>query len=124
MSISVRSITIDCADPYRLARWWCEAFGVDPASEDFPDDPAALCNLGDGTPRLLFERVPEPKSTKNRVHIDIRPDGRRDDEVARFISLGATLVADYRAENDGGGWVVLADPDGNEFCVERGLGDA
>ncbi|HEV8065701.1 MAG TPA: VOC family protein [Acidimicrobiales bacterium] len=119
MSLSVRSITIDCADPYTLARWWCQVFGVEPWPEDFPDDPAAICFLGEGTPRLLFERVPEAKAVKNRVHIDIAAGMRRDEEVARIIGLGATLFADFRAE-DGSGFVVLADPDGNEFCIEQG----
>ena len=120
--MSVRSITIDSPDPYKIAQWWCQAFGVPPSPEDFPDDPAALCDLGDG-PRLLFERVPEPKTVKNRVHIDIRPrELTRDEEVERLIGLGASLFADHR-EPDGSGFVVLADPDGNEFCVERGERD-
>jgi predicted enzyme related to lactoylglutathione lyase len=67
---------------------------------------------------LLFERVPEGKSVKNRVHIDIRPGRSRDEEVERLLRLGASLVADHR-QPDGAGWVVLADPEGNEFCVER-----
>lgn len=123
MSLSIRSITIDCADPYRLARWWCEAFGVRPCPEDHPGDPAALCSFGDGQVRLLFERVPEPKSVKNRVHIDIDAGATRDEEVERLIRLGASMVADHRRA-DGSGWVVMADPDGNEFCVERGALDA
>jgi hypothetical protein len=119
MSIAVRSITIDAADPYRIARWWCAAFDVEPSPDDFPGDPAALCTLGAGTPRLLFERVPEGKTVKNRVHIDIQPqDHTRDEEVDRLIGLGARLVDDHR-EPDGTGWAVLADPDGNEFCIER-----
>ena len=72
--------------------------------------------------RLLFERVPEPKTVKNRAHIDIRPGLRRDEEVERLIGLGASLFADHR-QPDGSGFVVLADPDGNEFCVERGERD-
>jgi len=123
MSLTIRSITIDCADPYRLARWWCSVFEVEPHPDDYPDDPEATCSIGEGVPRLLFERVPEPRPTKNRVHIDIRPEGRRDDEMARIIGLGASFVADHR-NADGSGWVVLADPDGNEFCIERGGADA
>jgi hypothetical protein len=56
--MSIRSFTIDSPDPYRIALWWCQAFGVPPSPEDFPGDPAALCELPEG-PRLLFERVPE-----------------------------------------------------------------
>lgn len=120
MPVSVRSITIDAADPYRIARWWCTVFDVEPSPEDFPDDPAAQCTLGEGRPRLLFERVPEAKRGKNRVHIDLEPSGHtRDAEIARLLALGAQMIDDRR-EPDGTGWAVLADPDGNEFCVERG----
>jgi predicted enzyme related to lactoylglutathione lyase len=118
LSLSVRSITFDCADPYRLALWWCEVFGVSPSPDDYPGDPEALCELGGGQPRLLFERVPDAKSVKNRVHIDLQPAQDRDAEVERLMQLGASFVADHR-EADGAGWVVLADPEGNEFCVER-----
>ncbi len=63
--------------------------------------------------------MPEPKTQKNRIHLDVVPmDQTRDEEVERLLRLGATLVDDRRAD-DGTGWVVLADPDGNEFCVER-----
>ena len=120
--MSIRSFTIDSPDPYRIAQWWCLAFGVPPSPEDFPDDPAALCDLGDG-PRLLFERVPEPKTVKNRAHIDILAGLRRDEEVERLIGLGASMYEDHRRP-DGSGFVVLTDPDGNEFCVERGEIDA
>jgi Glyoxalase-like domain len=69
--------------------------------------------------RLLFEKLPEAKSAKNRIHLDLQPVGRtRDEEVERILALGATLVADHRRP-DGTGWAVLADPEGNEFCVER-----
>lgn len=123
MSISVRSVTFDCADPYRIARWWCEVFGVPPHPNDFPGDPVALCAPGEGQLRLLFERVPEAKSGKNRVHVDLQAGQQRDEEVERLLHLGASLVADHR-QSDGIGWVVLADPDGNEFCVERGGADS
>jgi Glyoxalase-like domain len=63
--------------------------------------------------------VPEAKTVKNRVHLDLEPDDRtRDQEVERLLGIGATLVDDQRRP-DGRGWVVLADPEGNEFCVER-----
>ena len=119
MSISVRSITIDCADPYRLALWWCQVLGVPPSADDHPGDPEAMCLLGEGKPRLLFERVPEGRSGKNRVHIDLLEGRRRDEEVDRIVQLGASFVADH-LRPDGAGWGVLADPEGNEFCVERG----
>jgi hypothetical protein len=63
--------------------------------------------------------VPEPRTVKNRVHLDLEPDDRtRDQEVERLLGIGATLVADQRRP-DGRGWVVLADPEGNELCIER-----
>jgi predicted enzyme related to lactoylglutathione lyase len=116
--LSVRSITIDSRDPFALAKWWCAAFGVPMSHEDFPGDPEAICALNDGSPRLLFELVPEEKTVKNRVHIDLRPTTSREEAVERLISHGASLVSDHRRD-DGSGWVVLADPEGNEFCVER-----
>ena len=71
-------------------------------------------------PELLFVQVPESKAGKNRLHLDLIPLTRaRDEEVARLLATGATLVADRRGES-GRGWVVLADPEGNEFCVEAG----
>lgn len=73
----------------------------------------------DGKHRLLFIEVPEPKQIKNRIHFDLRPvEGSRDDELSRLIELGATTAADRR-NADGTGWVVLADPEGNEFCILR-----
>ena len=72
-----------------------------------------------GGPNLLFQVVPEPKRVKNRVHLDLGPTERtRDQEVARLEAAGATVVGDHR-NPDGTGWVVMADPEGNEFCVER-----
>ena len=86
--------------------------------DDHPGDPEAVVLLGDGLPNLLFARVPEEKTVKNRVHLDLQPDQARDDEVDRLLGLGATFVADHRRP-DGTGWATLADPEGNEFCVER-----
>jgi hypothetical protein len=68
---------------------------------------------------LLFIPVPEGKTAKNRVHLDVQPtDCDRDDQVTRALELGATIVADHR-KDDGTGWVTMADPEGNEFCIER-----
>ncbi len=121
MIARIRSITFDCAEPYALAGFWSKVtgYGEDPGNPNAPDDPEALLVAPDGGPQLLFIPVPEPKTVKNRVHLDLMPaEGARDEEVARLLALGATLVADHR-ESDGTGWVVLADPEGNEFCVER-----
>lgn len=72
--------------------------------------------VGDSRPRLYFVKVPEGKIVKNRVHLDIMPNDRtQDEEIARLIRLGATIVSDRRPDV---GWVIMADPGGNEFCVE------
>ncbi|MGD0702300.1 MAG: VOC family protein [Trebonia sp.] len=115
-------MTIDCADPYRQTLFWTEVTGwqEDPDDPNHPDDPEGRIVSGQGI-SLLFTPVPEGKVVKNRVHLDLIPTGRtRDEEVTRLLGIGATLVGDHR-EADGTGWVVLADPEGNEFCVERGL---
>jgi hypothetical protein len=82
-----------------------------------PDDP---CEEESGTGlgrRLLFQRVPEPKSGKNRLHLDLHPEpGRRDAEVERLRGLGARVLREVREA--GGAWVVMSDPEGNEFCVQ------
>ncbi len=121
MTSRVRHITIDCADHYRLAAFWSELTGYqeDPDNPNAPGDPESLIVPPDGGPGLLFIPVPEPKTVKNRVHVDLQPSDRtRDEEVERVLGLGATLIADHR-QSDGTGWAVLADPEGNEFCIER-----
>jgi len=117
----VHNITFDCADPYALAQFWSEVTGFreDPENGNQPDDPEGLLVAPDNQLNLLFIKVPEPKSVKNRVHLDFMPtEHTRDEELARLLTIGATLVDDHR-QPDGTGWVVFADPEGNEFCVER-----
>ena len=121
MTALPRNITFDCADPYLLATFWSQVTGYqeDPEDGNEPGDPEGFLAGPEGQPNLLFIAVPEPKSVKNRVHLDLMPaDRTRDEEVERLLKIGATLVADHRRP-DGTGWVVLADPEGNEFCVER-----
>ncbi|MFE6662006.1 VOC family protein [Streptomyces sp. NPDC057697] len=121
MTSLVRHITIDCADAYGLAGFWAEVLGTRLSDQDAPGDPEALVEAPGAA--LLFIQVPEPKSTKNRVHLDIQPQDRtRDEEVERLLGLGATLVADHRRP-DGRGWATLADPEGNELCVECGAAE-
>ncbi|MFJ9810190.1 VOC family protein [Streptomyces sp. NPDC101158] len=117
MTSLVRHITIDCSDAYTLAGFWAQVLDSKVSDDDRPGDPEALVeSAGAG---LLFIQVPEKKSVKNRVHLDLQPQDRtRDEEVERVLALGASLVDDRRRP-DGTGWVVLADPEGNEFCVER-----
>ncbi|RYJ30370.1 hypothetical protein CU044_1105 [Streptomyces sp. L-9-10] len=117
MTSLVRHITIDCGDTYTLGNFWGKVLGASLADDDQPGDSEALLVSEGGT--LLFIQVPEGKSAKNRVHLDLQPQDRtRDEEVDRLLALGATLVDDHRRP-DGTGWVTLADPEGNEFCVER-----
>ncbi|WP_413805802.1 VOC family protein [Streptomyces sp. OE57] len=116
----VRHITFDARDPHALARFWSRLTGY-PLEDSDPDGEWALISPGQpGVPGLLFLRVPDAKAVKNRVHLDIQPpSGTRDAEVERLIGLGARVVDDRRTE-DGLGWVVMSDVEGNEFCVERG----
>ena len=108
----VKSVTFDCADAVRLATFWATALGSD-VDEDSTPAKAFVEPAGWGAPTLWFQRVPEGKTAKNRLHFDLRaPGGRVADEVARLAGLGASVV------HDGGGLVVMRDPEGNEFCVE------
>jgi len=117
MTSIVRNINFDCADAYRLALFWSEVLGHPVGDEDSPGDPEVSISPP-GAPTFYFAEVPEPKTVKNRVHVCLQPDVPRDVEVARLEKLGGTIVADRR-EPDGTGWVVFADPEGNEFCVLR-----
>ncbi|MFE9622239.1 VOC family protein [Streptomyces sp. NPDC006527] len=115
MTSMIRHVTIDSSDAYALASWWAKVLGQPVHEDDEPGDEDALIE-GAG---LLFVTVPEVKTVKNRVHLDLQPQDRtREEEVERLLALGATLVDDRR-NSDGTGWAVLADPEGNEFCVER-----
>ncbi|MGW0550165.1 VOC family protein [Streptomyces altiplanensis] len=115
----VRHITFDAHDPYTLAEFWSRLTGYKLLDEP-GDDEVLIDPERPGVPGLLFIRVPGDKAGKNRVHLDIQPPhGTRDAEVERLGALGARIVDDRRTE-DGRGWVVMADPEGNEFCVERG----
>jgi catechol 2,3-dioxygenase-like lactoylglutathione lyase family enzyme len=121
MTARPHNITFDCADPYAQVQFWSQVTGYqeDPENPNQPGYPEGFLAGPDGQPGLLFIPVPEPKTVKNRVHLDLMPTDRtRDEEVERLLGIGATLVADHR-RSDGTGWVVLADPEGNELCIER-----
>jgi predicted enzyme related to lactoylglutathione lyase len=121
----IRHITIDCTgDPYYLARFWNTVLGWPLSDDDKPGDPEALLTDPDGTAGLLFIQVPEGKTVKNRIHFDLQPPvGRtRDEEVERVLGLGARMLDDRRGPC-GRGWVVFADPEGNEFCVETSMAE-
>ncbi|BBH69587.1 glyoxalase [Actinoplanes sp. OR16] len=112
--MTIRHITIDARDTLAIARFWSELTGAPIDAES--DDEEALV---ESTPGLLFIAVPEAKTVKNRLHLDIQPPtGTRDEFVDKVVALGATIFQDHR-KPDGTGWVTLRDPEGNEFCVER-----
>ena len=111
MALEWEQTIIDAADPAALGHWWATALGwvvVDEADGDCEIRPAP-----DRLPGLMFVRVREPKAHKNRLHLDFRPDDR-DAEVDRLLALGAVRADIGQGEQS---WVVLADPEGNEFCV-------
>ncbi|MEV7569489.1 VOC family protein [Streptomyces tanashiensis] len=117
----LQNVAIDCADAYGLARFWSGVTGRPLHPDDRPGARETQVMLAEG-PVLYFNQVPEAKTTKNRLHLCLRPDTSRDQEVERLVGLGATFVADHR-NPDGSGWAVLADPEGNEFCVLRSDSD-
>lgn len=112
MTLEWEQLLVDSADPVALGRWWAEALGwvvVNDSPEEYEIRPAP-----DRLPGLLFELVPEAKTIKNRLHLDFRPVDQ-EAEVTRLLALGARH-ADVGQSGDEP-WVVLADPEGNEFCV-------
>ncbi|MFB8026737.1 VOC family protein [Streptomyces sp. NPDC056465] len=107
-------LTVDAHDPQSLARFWCGVLDWKVLYED--DDETVIGADASALPGMCFLSVPEGKTVKNRLHMDLSPDDR-DAEVERIVALGAR-----RADVGQGGdatWVVLADPEGNEFCVLR-----
>ncbi len=129
-------ITVDCHDPARLGVFWAAALGYPPpdvkAWHDFlrhggtaEEELNATFALEDPQgrfPRMFFQRVPEAKTAKNRMHLDLAAPGEHGDrnrvdvERQRLVGLGATVLGS--ALGHGGDWVVMADPEGNEFCVD------
>jgi predicted enzyme related to lactoylglutathione lyase len=120
MASTIRTITFDCRDGYALSKFWEQVTGYteDPDDPNLPEHQEHYIGTVDGATGLIFQNVPEEKTVKNRVHLDLVPDTTREEEIERLIGIGATFVEDHRTE-DGKGWVILADPEGNEFCVLR-----
>lgn len=108
----VKSVTFDCANPQVLATFWAAALGST-VDEDGTVDRAWVEPAGWGGPNLWFRRVPEGKTAKNRQHFDLRAIGVLDVEVDRLVQLGGRVL---RRDED---LVVMTDPEGNEFCLER-----
>ena len=125
MTVKIHNITVDAQDAYAQSLWWTQVTGWPENPDDRNEPHHTHCWIGPqpGMTGLLFINVPEGKSGKNRIHLDVQPeDTTRDAEVARLIGLGASIVDDHR-KPDGTGWVVMADPEGNEFCVERSVAE-
>ena len=121
MTSRISHTSVDSHDACAQSRWWAQVLGFtdDPRDPNLPGHEECMIFSPDGRQRVLFIEVPEGKSLKNRVHFDLAPTDRtRDEEVLRLIGLGATQLADRRTP-DGAGWVAMADPEGNEFCVLR-----
>ncbi|MFD7232606.1 VOC family protein [Streptomyces sp. NPDC059881] len=122
MSSKFTELAIDCADPIRLARFWCSVLDYEVQDEDDgvvsigpPVGSEGKDRPGPVPPTLTFARVPEGKTVKNRLHLDVNPtDREQDEEVLRLLDLGARRIDVGQGDES---WVVLADPEGNEFCV-------
>lgn len=118
MTLRLANITYDCDDTLAVGRFWSAAL----ARPLDPDPTQFFASIGAGDedrrdPSFFFIRVPEPKTVKNRVHVDLASSGEggREAEIARLIGLGASRVADK--DEWGHSWTVMTDPEGNEFCV-------
>jgi hypothetical protein len=112
----IKAVTWDCRDALALARFWAAALGTD-VEEESTSDKAFVEAAGWGGPNMWFNRVPEGKTAKNRLHFDLRPLDTRAVEVSRLRGLGASIVEAFDSHT------VMRDPEGNEFCVEPGPGD-
>jgi hypothetical protein len=124
----LRSVVFDCARPAALARFWAEILGYrlrpyDEAElarlraagiEDLEDDPSVAIDPPGEGPTIWFDRVPEGKVVKNRVHLDVNLDSR--EELDRLVRLGARVLRPFGTVSEDR-WAILADPEGNEFCA-------
>ena len=125
MTSKFTELAIDCADPRGLARFWCSVLDYEVHDEADgvvtigpPRVPRGKNDLGLVPPALTFAHVPEGKTGKNRLHLDVNPaDREQGEEVRRLLDLGARHADVGQGEES---WVVLADPEGNEFCVLAG----
>ena len=124
MTSFVSHTTIDCGNAYELSEWWKQVLGYVDIEGDpnLPGHEECMIRDPESGHQVLFIEVPEePKSEKNRIHFDLRPkDLTQAEEVERLLGIGATEVWDLRGKyGPGTGWVTLADPEGNEFCILR-----
>jgi catechol 2,3-dioxygenase-like lactoylglutathione lyase family enzyme len=112
MGSSWHHVVVDASDPARLARWWAGVLGYTVVYEDREE--TDIAPAPGAFPQLVFVPVPEAKKVKNRLHLDLNPDDQTA-EVERLVDMGARRVD--VGQPDPVPWVVLADPEGNEFCV-------
>ena len=118
-ALEIHELTFDAQDPHALAAFWAGLLEREIRPGDMPQDDSVLVVPTPGQPGLLFLRVPEVKTAKNRIHFDLWPTStKRDEQIERARGMGAVVLADCRRA-DGTGWVVFADPEGNEFCIGR-----
>jgi predicted enzyme related to lactoylglutathione lyase len=119
MGLSPDTLVFDCADPILVATFWAAALGYEVVEADpedsFVNDPSGA------TKGIYFQKVPEAKIAKNRMHLDVRPTGSMAEEVERLKGMGATVRGFIEVE--GSFWTQMRDPEGNEFCVLRGPQD-
>lgn len=122
-SIRLQCITIDCHDPRALAEFWSAVLDWEITDAD---DEGVVIELLDGSPAqglipdILFYKNPDKKTVKNRMHFDLRPTDQAA-EVARLEALGAKRIEIGQSVDVGTTWVVMADPEGNEFCILKAL---
>ena len=126
-SVKQFQVTFDCAEPERVARFWCEVLGYVVALSEEQRPPSACVDPSGVGPRLFFQRVPEGKVVKNRLHLDVRVgtglvgDERLaalEAECARLVALGATRVRLLLADEENESCLVMQDIEGNEFCLD------
>jgi catechol 2,3-dioxygenase-like lactoylglutathione lyase family enzyme len=116
MALSIGMVTVDCADPSALSRFWSAALDTTVVT-DYDGEFIMLAPPPEGGPLLAFQHVPERRSGKNRLHLDLgAPTGGREAEVERLVQLGATVLGE-RGDPAVFAWTTLTDPEGNEFCV-------
>lgn len=115
MRVNEIQVNIDCADPARLREFYCNALGYEPFGE-FGNYVSCVPAGDDVGLKIIFQRVPESKTAKNRVHLDLIVDDV-EAEAARFVTLGATRVSVDPVSDGGCAWVVMHDPEGNELCL-------
>ena len=116
MGLRIGMVTTDCADEKALSEFWAAALGTSVAFA--VDGFVMLAPPADGGPALGFQRVPEERAGKNRLHLDLgAPQGGRAAEVERLVGLGATALGERGGDEYGMVWTTLTDPEGNEFCV-------